>query len=437
MLDVSPAGSQSTMTQRTEMGLGGVPGFVKFWWAASVSEFGTYVTSVAMAVLIKYQLHGTASDQGWVTAARWLPYAVFGLLAGVLIDRVRRRPVQVSADLARAVLLTAISVFALTGDLSIAALAAMIAIFGLASLAGDAASLAFLPRIVPADHLTRAHARIDQSSALAQTSGPALAGGILFLIGAPLALLVDGASYLFSGLVLLTIRVHEPLPPRASRRRIRTEMAEGLRWIYRHPTLAPLALSGHFWFLCWGISGVVLPFFVLDTARLGTAALDTLALGIAGSLAGIGALIGSLFAFRLGLRFGAGRVVVICRAVMPVAYLTFALASPTWPGRVLIGLGHLLIGLAMGAENANEMGYQQTVTPDALQGRMNATKRSINRAVLVIAAPAGGMLAVTLGYRPTMVIIGAGFAAGALALGLSPFWSARLEPASVSAEPVK
>lgn len=349
-------------------------------------------------------------------------------MAGALIDRMRRRPVQVTADFARAVLLAVPAFLAMTDRLTIPLLATFMLLFGLCSLAGDAASMAFLPRLVPRELLTGAHARIDQSSAVAQTAGPGAAGLILAVLSAPAAFLLDAVSYLVSGFLLLGIAVREP-PAQRTESTLRSEVREGLRWVYRHPTLAPFALTTHLWFVFWGMSSAVLGFFILSTVQLGSPALDSLALGIAGSVAGVGAVFGSGFALRLGRRFGAGRVVVACQSVMPIAYALLAVAPSHVAGCVLIGVAQLAVGVSMGAENPNGMGYRQTITPDRLQGRMNATMRSINRAMIVIGAPVGGVLAAWLGYRPTLWIMAAGFAVVALLLGLSKFRAATLDDA--------
>ncbi len=142
------------------------PDVNRFWWAQSVST---------------------------LSFARWLPYLLFGLLVGAFVDRYRRRPLMVAADLARAVLLVVIPVAWATDLLSLPLLLVVVACFGLASLIGDAAATSFLPRIVPTAQLQQAHARIDTTDAVAQSAGPALAGLLVKLVGAPLAVLVDAA----------------------------------------------------------------------------------------------------------------------------------------------------------------------------------------------------------------------------------------------------
>lgn len=406
------------------MRLSACPGYWRTWTASTVSGFGDYVTTLAVQVLVVAVLHGGAADVGMVNAARWLPYLLLGLVAGVLTDRSRRRPVLVGTDLGRAVLLVAVPLLAFADRLGLAALLALMAVFGALSLLGDAAFQSFVPRLVPPRMLIAAHARLDQSDAVAQTSGPAIAGALVSLVGAPLAVLVDAASYLVSGLLLARVRVDEPPSRPMSLRGVRAEVVEGLAWVYRHPMLRPLALSTHAWFLCTAVTGAIVTPYALQRLHLGA-----FGLGVALAVGGCGGLVGSLLAVRLGRRFGAGRVVAACRAGSGLGWVVVALAWPGWSGWVVFGAGQLVLGLALGAENANEMGYRQAVTPDGLQGRMNATMRSLNRAMVVVGAPVGGLLADALGYRVMLWVAAAGFGAVAAGVWLSRFRNARLDDA--------
>lgn len=398
------------------------PGFLAFWTAATVSGFGTYVTTLAIQVLIVVTLHQGAAGVGLVNAARWLPYLLFGLIVGALVDRSRRRPLLVTTDLVRAGLLVGIPVLALTHRLTIVVLMAFMVVFGLMSLVNDAASQSLVPRLVPGRLLTRANARLDQSDAVAQTSGPALAGGLVSLLTAPWAVLVDAASYLISGLVLLRVPVAEPPSRRVALRGIRGEVAEGLRWVYRHRTLKPFAIGTHAWFLCFSFVNVIVPPFALRTLGL-----SALGFGVALAVGGIGGLAGALGATRLGARFGAGRITIASHAGMALAVGVVAVSSSGWAGWVVFGAGELILGLSMGVSNANEMGYRQSVTPDHLQGRMNTTMRSINRAMIVIGAPLGGLLADAIGFRVVLWVVVAGFLMVATGLAATPYRQARIE----------
>lgn len=405
--------------------LRGAPGYARYWWASSVSGFGDYFTSLAIQVLIVAVLSGSAAQVGLVSAARWLPYMLFGLAAGAIVDRAPRRPVAIAADLVRAALLIAVPALALSHRLSIWALAGFMSLFGLAALLGDAATQALVPRLVPRALLIQAHARVDQSAAVAQTTGPALAGALVSLVGAPWAVVVDAASYLFSAGMLAGVRLDEPKLQSAGLRSIWREAAAGAAYVYRHRTLAPMAISTHAWFVCNATAGAVFAPFVLRSLHAPPSAL-----GLALSAAGVGGLVGSVYATRAGARLGAGRAIIGCRALNAVGFGLVACGTAGWNGWAAIIAGQLVIGVGMGASNANEMGYRQSVTPDRLQGRMNATIRSINRAMIVVAAPLGGLVADQIGYRTTLGLAAAGFALTALGMTLTPFRDARIEPES-------
>jgi predicted MFS family arabinose efflux permease len=294
----------------------------------------------------------------------------------------------------------------------------------LASLLNDAASQSFLPRLVPPHLLTRANARIDQSDAAAQTSGPVLAGGLVLVLSAPWAVLIDAASYFASGLLLLRVPVAEPPTRRFSLRGVRGEAVDGVRWVYRHRTLGPYVLSTHGWFLVNAMAAATLPVFALRTVGL-----SALGLGVAVAAAGAGGLLGALNATALGARFGAGRIVIASILGNGAAWALIASGWHGWAGWAVFGIGEFLLGLTMGTANANEMGYLQSITPDHLQGRSNATRRSINRAMIVIGAPLGGVLADAVGYRPMLYAAAVGFVLVAASLAVSPYRHARFDDA--------
>ena len=398
-----------------------IPGYLAFWSAYTVSGFGTYVTTLALQVLVLQTLHGTAADVGLLNAARWLPYLLLGLIVGALVDRRRRKPILIGSDLARAVLLGAIPILYIAGWLNTAVLIVFVAVFGVFSLFGDAASQSFLPRIVPKLSLTAAHSRTDQSDAVAQTSGPLVAGGLVTLAGAPIAVLVDAVSYLFSALAISRIQVDDTRQDDARQSGgLRAEIAEGLRWVYRHRVLGPMAIGSHGWFLFNSMLGTVYVSFALLDLHL-----SAVQFGITLAAAGIAALVGSSYSTRVGLRWGAGRTVIFCDALMVVAWAVIAVVptghGPIWVVIAILAVGQALYGLALGLSSANEMGYRQLVTPDRLQGRMNTTIRSANRAMIVIGAPLGGFLAVAIGYQPTLWVAIAGFVVVTIFLAASPF----------------
>ncbi len=143
------------------------PGFTRFWVGDAVSVFGTYVTLLALQTLVVLTLHGNAQEVGWLNSVRWLPYLLLGLVVGALVDRRRRRPMMVATDLTQAILLMSIPLAWATGVLSLPLLLVIVFRYGTASLINGAASMSVIPRLVPAEHLQRAHSRIDGANAVA------------------------------------------------------------------------------------------------------------------------------------------------------------------------------------------------------------------------------------------------------------------------------
>jgi MFS family permease len=388
--------------------------FARYWTAAAISSFGSAVTAVAMPVLVVQLLGATPFEVGVVNAAQFLPYALLGLVAGVYTDRWRRKPVLVWASVGRALSLGAIPILWLAGVLHIWVLVIALVLFGAFSVFGFAATQSLLPRLVPQARLVPANARLDQADAAAQSLGPAIGGGLVGLLGAPVAIAVDAISYLIDAALNASIRVEEPRPD-ASARSLRTEIGDGLRWTYRHRTLGPLAVSTHVWFLANGAAMTVLSLLALRS--LGFTAYTY---GLLLAVFGITSLIGASIAPWCGARLGSGRVIILARVAYPVVWLLVALAPSTPAGDVLLFVALSLQGFAAGIENSNELGYWQALTPDELLGRANATRRSVNRTMAALGALLAGLAVGLIGDRPTLIGAVIAFAAAALTAALSP-----------------
>lgn len=185
-------------------------------------------------------------------------------------------------------------------------------------------------------------------------------------------------------------------------------------------------MTTHGWFLFNSILNTVFVPFVLLGLHF-----SAFQFGVALAFAGAGGLLGSVYSTRIGLRWGAGRTVIACNALEVVAWVVIVLApggagdTGPWFVVAVVAAGQALYGVGLGASNANEMGYRQSVTPDALQARVNTTMRAGNRAAIVVGAPLGGVLAEVLGYRETLWIGAAGFVLVTIALAASPFRTAR------------
>lgn len=400
--------------------------FVRFWTASTTSNFGTYITTIALQVLVVVNMGGSAVDVGWVSASRWLPYVLLGLIAGVFVDRFHLKTVLVVTDMWRGIIFAFICLLAVTGVLSIGWLMILLLLFGAMSLFNDAAHQSFVPQLVPRPLLTRAYARLEQSGAVAETSGPAIGGGLVLWIGAPFALLIDAVSYLFSGVLMANIK-HQPsdkVKPGPLGRQIK----EGLQWVYQHQYLRTLALNTHVWFLFHSMTMTVLVSFFL--IELG---FDASLLGFALTAAGVGAIVGTSLSSRAGERFGVGRAMAFSRILYAPSVILITLApsainsEPQNIAIIFAIVGQLLYGFSMGIEGPLEMGYRQFVTPSHLQGRMNATLRSINRSAVVIGAPLGGAIADGQGFLTALWISIAGLALCGLWFSLSSMRKAHIK----------
>ena len=411
-------------TARTTDAVFRLPGFGAFWTASTLSGFGSSITSVAVPVLVVSLLAATPFEVGVINAARFLPYLVFGLIAGVIVDRRPRRPTLVATSALSCLLLLAIPALWWTGLLSLSTVALVLVLLGVVEVLNAAASQSFLPRVVPRRHLVAANVRLEQSSTVAQTAGPVLGGALVTAVSAPVALVVDAVSSAIEAVLLARIRLDEPAAAgRQPLPHVLRDIREGISFLYRHRMLAPVAWSTHVWFIANSIALTVFAPFALRELDVGPQGF-----GIALALGGVGGLLGATLATRVGSRIGAGNTVFVARMLAPLSWAAIALA-PMSSGAVLavtvVGAGQFAYGFSMGVENPNEMGYWQAGTPDELLGRVNATRRSVNRTMFVVGSLAGGALASALGFRPAIWIAVAVFVVAAVMIAVSPFRTAR------------
>ncbi len=402
-----------------------IPVFRDFWIATTISGFSASVTVIALQVLVVTTLDATAFEVGIINALQYLPYLLFGLVAGALLDRWPRRPVLVWTSVARCGVLVAIPILHVSGHLTFWMVAVLLFAFSTLTLFAIAGAQSILSLLVPRSSLLSANARIDQSATVAQTSGPVAGGALVGILGGPVAVLLDAFSYALTAVLLARMSVVEAVRPRTSLKRLLPDVADGVRWTYRHKMLAPFAYSTHAWFLANSIAMVAFVPFALRSLDL-----TPFTYGLTLALAGVGGLVGTSLATPAGMRIGAGISVFAGRAVMVPAWAVIAMAPPadnvgTLATVLIVGVAQALIGFGMGLENSNGLGYRQAVTPDEYQGRMNATMRSLNRSMAVGGALAGGVLATEIGFRQTIWVGVAIFVIAALIVWVSPFRHAR------------
>ncbi|MFE5584326.1 MFS transporter [Kitasatospora sp. NPDC056531] len=399
--------------------------FLALWSAHTVSQFGTQITLFVIPVLALATLSATPGQLGLVSAAETVPFLLVGLPAGALLDRWDRRRVMVVADLGRAVAICVLPLGYALDALSVPLLCAVAFVTGVFTVFFDIADQSLLPSVVSRAQTADGNSRLEISRSTAELAGPSLGGLLLQLLAAPLILLGDAASYLLSALLLCSVRTrhdddldrdldrehgrddgyeHGHTERRAApESRMRTRIAEGLRFVLTHRTLRPLALAtaiGNLASLGGALSALLTAYAVHDLG------LSPGALGLGLSLGNAGALLGAVATGRLIRRFGLGPVLIVAKSLPGLAVLILATAAP---GRasatVAFATGILACGVTV--YNIGQVSLRQAVTPTALQARMNASVRFVIWGTLPLGALAGGLLGSWLGLRPALWLVGA------------------------------
>jgi MFS family permease len=402
-------------------------GFRTLWIGQTISVFGSQVTTLALPLTAVLTLKATPAQMGVLGAAQYAPALLVSLLAGVWIDRVRRRPILIGVDLGRALLLLVIPLTALTHLLHMEELYLIGFVGGTLTTIFTLAYTAFLPSLISREQLADGNGKLTASASLAQIAGPALAGGLVQVFTAPLALVVDAVSFLVSAGSLAVIHVHEPdAEPSAEARTIWQEIGTGLHLSLGHPVLRAIAGSAGTSNLFATVLFSVLVLYLTRQVHVTPAVL-----GIVFAAAGPGGLLGAWVAARTARVLGLGRTIVGAQVVLGGAGLLVPLASgPLVIAVPLLIAAQFLIGLMVPILNINQISLMQAITPDRVLGRVNASMLSITGGAMPIGALLGGTLGSTIGLRPTLIVGASGVLLSLLWTVLSPIRTLRDQSAA-------
>jgi MFS family permease len=407
------------------------PDFLKLWSAETVSQFGTQISLLALPLVAIDVIHASAFEVAALTTAEYLPFLLVSLPAGVWVDRLRRRPILVAGDLARAALLASVPIAYAFDALTIWQLYAVGFFVGIATVFFDIAYQSYLPSLVERNELVDGNAKLEISRSAAQIGGPGVAGLLIELLKAPLAVLVDAISFLASALFLFKIRKAEraPLDEGADRGRMREELREGLAYVLKHPYLKNIAAcTALFNFFGNFIFAVLL---VYARRELG---LSPLAIGVAFMLGNIGPLVAAFTANRVTGRFGVGPTIVGTAVLGGPTFLLIPFA-PHGNAAVVVLAAAFIVGGFMGViYNVAQVSLRQAITPERMQGRMNSVMRFIVWGVIPLGALAGGALTTLIGLRETLIVGGIGACLPFLPVLFSPVRGLREIPESAEEE---
>lgn len=377
--------------------------FVRLWLAKALSAIGSHVTGAAIPLTAAIVLNASPAQMALLVFANQLPDLLFGLLAGVWVDRVRRRFLLLGADYGRAALLSLIPLAAVFDRLSMELL--WFVAFGCASLSliFTLASVAVLPAIVREDQLVDANAKLHMTDAVLSLTGPGIAGFLIQLVTAPRAILADVASFLASAWTLGKFtsndQVAEQTHGKTGMAAIRAEIGEGLVELLRTPLLRALALS---------MGVIVVGGAVCQTVHIlyltRVLGYSPVIIGILAAFNGIGALIGAAVANRVAARLTLGMAIVWSGFLSAFALFLVPIAGPTGSPMTVLAISGVCSGLAYSVLSVNQISLRQRITPSRLLGRVTAARRFLIFMMAPVGAVIGGWLGTVAGYQPTLVV---------------------------------
>jgi len=397
------------------------PAFLVLWTGQTISLVGSAVTTVALPLAAIAVLRASAFQVGLLTAATYAAFAFVSLPAGVVVDRLRKRPIMIWCDSARLVIMGSVPVAAAFHWLTLAQLYTVALAAGVCAVFFDVSEQSFVSHLLEPDDLTEGFGKLGASASFAQVSGRGLASALVAVIGAARAITADALSYAVSVASLFLLKAHEPRPERKSGgiRQLRRDVAEGLTFITRHSVLrmtTACVAAGNL-FIAMQISLNLLFLVRVLDVRPALAGLLT-------ALGSLGGIAGGMLAASIGRRFGSARVLCFSHLVFAAPALLLPLAEPGW-GVVLFVVGYGASAFACSIFSASQIAYRQSICPPELRGRMNAASRWITWGTLPVGGLLGGIIGSAIGIRPSIWIAYAGLWATDLLVIFSPLRRAR------------
>lgn len=370
--------------------------FWTVWTAATASSVGDGIVLAALPLLAASLTRDPIGIAATTIAVR-LPWLVFGLFAGVIVDRVDRLRLMVVTDLGRAVVFVGIAVLVATGEMTLIEL--YVAMFGIGVLETlfDTASMSMTPALVERDQLERANARINGAQIAAnEFVGPPL-GGALFAVAAAASFVVNAVTFAVSSVILVTVR-GSYVPERVTKTSFIEDIQIGMAFVWREPLIRAFAIGAGVINLGSTAAAAVLVLHAQDNLGLGGLGFGLLLTGAA-----VGGLIGAQVAPNIIERFGRRAPVLVSVAVIGGGLAVMGVADDLW----VAAAGFALVGFAGEIWNIVSVTYRQSVTPDQLLGRVMSGFRVIAYGAFPVGAALGGVIASSTSVRMAF-FVGAG-----------------------------
>lgn len=393
------------------------PDFVKLWSAHTISAIGSKVSFLALPLTAALVLQATPVEMGYLSVAGSLPGLLLGLPVGVWVDRRKRRSLLVLADVGRGVLLLLIPLAAWLGLLQMPLLYVIIFLTGALSLLFGAADHAYLPALVRREALVEANSKLAISRSAAEIAGPTLAGWLIQVVTAPIAILVDGLSFLLSGLLLGAIRQTETAPVRhAEDGHFFQEISAGLRLLYKDRTLWTITIATA---IVSFFNAALEAIYLLYMTRNLT--LSSGWIGIIFGAGSVGFLVGALLPGYFVRHFGLGSTIIAGLLLLTLSDFVLPLADGPQPLVIMLLIGaQICFGFGLTLYNVSQNSLRQAITPDHLLGRMSATLDFTVAALIPLGALVGGLLGEWIDLRTTLLLAAGGELMAVVWLLLSP-----------------
>ncbi|MFB6366758.1 MFS transporter [Paenibacillus elgii] len=388
---------------RISLGLFKQPDFRNFWLGHTVSSFGVQITTVAIPLIAALTLKASSLEMGILTAVEFLPFLLLSLFVGVWVDRKPKRPMMIISDIVRAVVLIGIPIGLFLDVLSMPILYVIAALVGINTVIFEIAHVSYLPTVVKNDELIEGNSKLEFSSSSATVVGQSIGGALIQVFSAPLSILFNVGTYLLSAFYLALIKKREePVEvPEGTEQNMWADIREGGKFVFQNNVLRAILIGTVIFNL---FTYVIEPIFILYISR--TLALAPVYIGLIFSMSGVGALLGAFNAGPMAKRLGIGRTLVFSLLLAGFVSLIIPVATllPTLPAVILVMVMYMIDAAMVIVYNINQRSLRQAITPQSLQGRMNACMRMFGMGVVPIGALLGGWLGGIIGTTPTLVV---------------------------------
>ncbi|WP_447008015.1 MFS transporter [Saccharothrix isguenensis] len=399
-------------------GLWRVADFRRLWLGQTLSMFGTHAVAVAVPLMAAVSLGASVFEMGLITAAEFAPYLLVSLFVGVWLDRRPKKPLIVLADVIRAAALLVIPVSWWMGTMSVPLLVGLVFVVGMCGVVADIGCAAILPGLVARARLVEGNAKLEVSASMSNIGGRTAGGFLVQFITAPITVLLTVVTYLWAAVATAMIRKREDVPEAVDPdESVWRSIGIGLRFIFGNATIRVLVV----WtFLVNFFALAVDPVFLIFVTR--ELDLQPALIGVILSASGVGALLGALVADRVSRLLPFGWLVVVSSAGIALAAGITPLATlvPKPAAVALLVLAQMTHAVTVIVASVSVRSFRSAVTPDHLQGRMNASARMLVMAGSPFGAVFGGALGMWLGTLGALLAGTAGLVLATLLLAFSP-----------------